>query len=459
MSDRCEVLVIGSGAGGAVVAATMAEAGRDVILVEEGIAAAPDIETHTPEGLRRMYRHGGLFPLLGQPPIAFGEGRCYGGGTELNSAFWHRAPAGTISRWVNGATGLRPGELERLYDELEAVLQISKEPTPNPPPGSRRLLEGAGKLGWEVKEVPRAQTRNDQNPYCGGTRRSMSCTYLPRAQRAGARVLMGTSARRLEISENRVVAVKLKGREGLDRVQCSQVFVCAGAISTPRLLRASGVTRGIGDTLRVHPMVKIAARFEEILDAHKHPLPFYQVTEFWPDLTLGGSVFTAGHLAVTLAAGGHDWQPLRHWRQMGLYYAAIAPRAVGRVRAWPWNDEALVLYSLSRSDIDLLYTGLERLCQLLLAAGARCLFPGVKGVKAIDGPRTFAGLPGRALSLSAVHAFGSCPLGQATDTSGKVPGLENLWLGDASLFPDSPGVNPQATVMALALRSARRFLS
>lgn len=458
MTDRCEVLVIGSGAGGAVIAATLAEAGREVVLIEEGLPAPVDVETHTPEGLRRMYRHGAMFPMLGHPPIAFAEGRCYGGGTELNSAFWHRAPDAALSRWA-GLTGLDPGELKDLYEELEEALEVPLRTTADPPPGSRRLLEGARKLGWQVKEVPRAQVRNDANPYLGGTRRSMATTYLPRAQRAGAQVLLGTAARFLETVGGRVVAVRLKGREGLERIRCDHVFVCAGAVGTPRLLRTSGMTNGIGNTLRIHPMVKVAALFDEVLDAHRYPLPFHQVTEFWPDLTLGGSVFTPGYLGVTLAAGDHGWLPLEHWRRMGLYYAAISPRSVGRVRALPWSDEALVLYRLSKADIASLYTGLDRLCQLLFAAKAQRLFPGVKGAGALDGLGDFSRSAGGALSLSAVHALGSCPLGLATDAFGRVAGVANLWLGDASLLPDSPGVNPQATVMALALRSARRFLS
>lgn len=463
MAERC--VVVGSGAGGAVVAATLAEAGREVVLIEEGLRPAGEVESHSPQGLRRMYRHGGVFPMLGLPPVAFAEGRCYGGGTELNSAFWHRAPEPAISRWAAGGVPVSSGELEALYEELESVLEIPKssgrtaETRSAIPPGSRRLLEGARSLDWAIKEVPRAQSHSDQNPYHGGTRRSMTCTYLPRAERAGAAILHGTSATRLEIRGNRVVALRLKGREGLDRIPCNHLFVCAGAVQTPRLLRASGITRGIGDTLRVHPMVKVAAQFDEVLDAHRFPLPIYQVTEFWPELTLGGSVFTPGYLGVTLAAGRHDWETLRHWRRMGLYYAAIAPRAMGKVRAVPWSDEAFVWYRLSKHDIGALSTGLEKLCRLLLAAGAVSLYPGVRGIGTLERPRDLGTLSSRALSLSAVHAFGSCPLGLATDPFGKVLGLDNVWLGDASLFPGSPGVNPQATVMALALRAARRFLA
>ena len=95
-----EVLVIGSGAGGAVTAATLAEAGREVLVVEEGPEVdAEQTATHTPRAMQTLYRNAGLLPILGKRPIAFVEGRCVGGSTEINSAFWHRPPADAIERW------------------------------------------------------------------------------------------------------------------------------------------------------------------------------------------------------------------------------------------------------------------------------------------------------------------------------------------------------------------------
>jgi choline dehydrogenase-like flavoprotein len=460
LTEHCEILVIGSGAGGAVVAATLAEAGRDVLVLEEGTCAPETLDTHSPGGLRRLYRNGALFPMLGNPPIAFAEGRCLGGGTEVNSAFWHRAPESAIHRWEQslpqGSSSLQ--DLPALYDELEETLGIVRAETPSPPPNSRLLKEGAEAMGWSVREVPRAQSNNVKNPYHGGTRRSMSRTYLPRAHATGARVLVGTKAEYVAMKGRRAQRVRVKGAGNLKWITCRHLFVCAGAVQTPVLLRRSGFRSKIGNTLGIHPMVKVAAEFDESLHADRYPLPFYQVTQFWPDLTLGGSVFTPGYLGVTLAAGNHGWQPLERWQHMGLYYAAICPKAQGKIRVAPFTHEACVLYSLNKADIALLYEGLERLCKLLFRAGAIRLYPGLKSCSVLTEPQSFAGWKAKNLSLSAVHSFGSCPLGLATDSYGRLHGADNVTLADASLFPDSPGVNPQATVMALALRNARRFL-
>jgi len=96
---RTQVLVIGSGAGGAVTAATLAEAGHEVLILEEG----PEVDTdrfagHSPEAVATLYRGGGLTPMLGRPMIAFVEGCCVGGSTEINSGFWHRLPANCYER-------------------------------------------------------------------------------------------------------------------------------------------------------------------------------------------------------------------------------------------------------------------------------------------------------------------------------------------------------------------------
>src|SRR5437016_4538211 len=100
MSASAEHLVIGSGAGGAVTAALLAEAGRDVLVIEEGPWVDPDgVEPFSLDQASRQYRHGGVSAALGRPPVAYVEGRCAGGGTEINSGLYHVASEETLNRW------------------------------------------------------------------------------------------------------------------------------------------------------------------------------------------------------------------------------------------------------------------------------------------------------------------------------------------------------------------------
>ena len=95
-----DVLVVGSGAGGAVTAATLARAGRTVMVLEEGPWVDPDaLEPFSLEEMVAKYRHGGSCAALGRPAIAYAEGRCVGGSTEINSGLYHRLPAELADEW------------------------------------------------------------------------------------------------------------------------------------------------------------------------------------------------------------------------------------------------------------------------------------------------------------------------------------------------------------------------
>ena len=162
-----QVLVIGSGAGGAITAATLAELGHEVLLLEEG----PDVDTagiasNSTEAMQRLYRNGGLTPIMGNQSIAYVEGRCVGGSTEINSGFWHRLPEHCYFRWTSDALldAFTPEILEGYFERIEADLHVSR-PTPEQQTRSSRLFrEGAESLGWEVSEVPRCQKDPTAHP-------------------------------------------------------------------------------------------------------------------------------------------------------------------------------------------------------------------------------------------------------------------------------------------------------
>src|SRR5258708_5254681 len=110
----CEVLVIGSGAGGAVVAATLAEAGREVIVLEEGpMVTTTEIRTWSiAERLVRLYRDSGMSAALGLPPLALPMGRCVGGTTTVNSGTCFATPDSVLGAWAAGRLAeLQPARL------------------------------------------------------------------------------------------------------------------------------------------------------------------------------------------------------------------------------------------------------------------------------------------------------------------------------------------------------------
>ena len=447
-----EHVVIGSGAGGALTAALLAEAGRDVLVLEEGPWIEPDdVELFSLDQMARQYRHGGLSAALGRPPVAYVEGRCAGGSTEVNAGLYHLAGAETLERWA--VPELTAEALAPHAAEVERSLSIQTLPG-DAPRASRVLADGAAALGWPALEVPRWYRYDGGRP----VKQSMMRTYLPRARAAGARVVSGTRAERLVVRGGRAAGVRTAGG-GL--VTAGHVWACAGAIGTAALLQRSGLRSGVGATFSCHPTVKLAARFDEALDAAAD-VPVHQVKPFGTEISFGGSASRPGQVALALA---DDWERNRavaeDWERMAVYYAAIRPEGHGRVVALPGVPDPLVTFALTRGDMGRLGEGLEQLARLVLAAGARAVYPSLRGGgerRSAEGLRD--AVTRAATTVMTVHLFSTVPLGgAAADPYGRVREVRGLRVNDASLLPDAPGINPQGTVMAIAGRNVAEFLA
>ena len=461
-----EVLVVGSGAGGATTAAVLAEAGRDVTVVEEGPWVEPDaVEPFSLEEMERKYRHHGPAAALGSPVIAYAEGRCVGGSTEINSGLWHRLPEDLAEEWrvryqIDEFT---PAVLDGYAARVESWQSVAQ--LPGAPPLSSALLErGATKLGWQSVEFPRVFRFGAG---ARGVKQTMARTVVPRAVDAGARVVPDCRVVRLLRAGSRVIGAScVRDGEALE-IRAEHVFVCAGAVQTPALLQRSGLRRRVGSGLKLHPTIKIAARFPHPVDHGE--VPMHRVTEFAPNLTIGGSISRKGHVALAIADAGVDpADALEEWEHVAVYYAAIRSDAGGRVLAVPGLRAPLVTYRLTDADLSRLARGLVHLGELLLAAGATHLYPSVTGGtvarSVADLGSWWSEVDRRRTNLMTVHLTSTVRMGEdrtlaAADSFGRVHGVQGLRVNDASLVPDAPGVNPQAAIMTIALRNAEQFLS
>jgi choline dehydrogenase-like flavoprotein len=487
-----KVIVIGSGAGGSVTALELARAGFEVIVLEEGRRHDRTLTygTGSTEGMKQLYRRRGMTPIIGSVPIGYVEGRCVGGSTEINSGFWHRTPAEVLLRWQTqfDLEGASVEELAPHFQWAEEAMGVSLSGKPWPK-STQVFGAGAERMGWAAQEVPRAAQNCEGSNSCAvgcptGAKHGMSISLVPQAEAAGVRLLDRAQVKMLVKSGSRItgvlVALELDEPTGappragaaaprkLVRIDADHVFVCAGPTETPSLLRRSGIKFHIGDTLRIHPMLKMLARFPERIDAQDSVLPLMQVREFYPEVGMGGAFYTPGHAAMTMS---DNWEPERmaDVRHMAGYYVAVRGRGRGQVRPSMLGDDSTVLrYELDSEDVVSLSNGFARLATMLLAAGAEEVLPSVQGLAPIKTQRDAIRwlderLPRKALSLTTVHAFSSCPIGEradrcAADSYGRVHGWNNLHINDASMLPDSPGVNPQGSVMAFARRNARHFI-
>jgi len=244
------------------------------------------------------------------------------------------------------------------------------------------------------------------------------------------------------------------------------IIVCGGAIQTPAILQRAGFHHRIGRTLAVHPTVKLAARFDSEVNT-PDDVPVYQVNEFAPALSFGGSASQPGLVALALTDNWREFgAAVTSWPELAVYYAAITSQGRGLVQAIPGVRDPLVMYRLTSRDRHLLGQGLARLALLMLEAGALEVFPSFRDAPAVrsraDLATMTASFAATKASVMTVHLCSTVPMGEnerrcAADSFGKIYGADNVYANDASLLPDAPGVNPQASVMAVSIRNARRF--
>ncbi|MBI4819361.1 MAG: GMC family oxidoreductase [Deltaproteobacteria bacterium] len=459
-----DVAVIGSGPGGSVAATVLAEAGFDVLVIEEGaLIEAASLPLYSSAEMEAKYRNGGLTAAIGRPTVSYVEGRCVGGGSEVNGGLWFRTPSDVLDRWEHNH-GVRLEGLDTHHDVIERELGgINACP---PTPAGRKLHEGAAALGWPSFEARCTLVDSE----LGQRRRGMSTTYLPRALGAGARLLPRVRVIRLERSKSRWL---IRSRSTADSttparamtIEARNVVLAAGAIHTPAILWRSGLRRA-GRSLGLHATLKVVARFADEVNPtekgrSKPRIPGAMVDEFSPGTNLECAVSGRAHLALELVhhAGGLNW--LSDLERVAGYAARIH-NLYGAVHVVPGALDPVVTARWTKESLVELGTATKRLCRMLLAAGATELLPALDIDRPIsrerDIDRLEDTLPTHARPMT-IHLTSSCPMGRecegaVTDSFGRVHGAPDLSIADASILPTAPRVNPQATVMALARRNA-----
>lgn len=465
-----EIIVIGSGPGGAMTAALLAEAGKKVALFEKGPML--ELSSCTPFSLHEMeqkYEHGGMTAALGKPKIAYVEGSCVGGGSEVNAGLYHRTPWSIIEQWEAdfGLQGMQKDECLRFFEENERDVGISFMPKNAIPPASMRLHIGAELLGWKSMEVPRWYLYNDDG---SGVKQSMTQTFIPRAIKAGTTLYPHTDILSIKKSNSSWI---LYGTylDGEDRVKvkakAKTVFVCAGATNSPVLLQRSGLSKNAGKKLHLHPTIKMVARFPEEVNNEDMGVPVHQVKEFSPRISLGCSISTPPYLTLAMMDVPNGNKVVSsHWKNMAIYYAMIRS-GKGSVKNILKFRDPLVSFNLGDVGVEDSIEGLLRLGECLFASGAIELYPVVanaESVKNMSELKQFAHeLTKDRLNLMTIHLMSTCAMGEdrticVTDSYGQVHDHKGLYVNDVSLLCSSLGVNPQGSVMMFVRRNCEKFL-
>lgn len=483
MTDTiADFAVVGSGAGGATAALVLAEAGHDVVVLEEGPAVRDeDRGQGSHEAFMRLFRDRGTQVAMGRSVIPVLQGRCLGGTTVVNGAIVWRLPEDAYERCFatpEAREALPYREILARMDRIERELSVATTPDAVLGNNGKLMQLGAKKLGWAAHAIRRNVVDCQGSGRCleaCPTRRkqSMEQTFLPRAASLGARLLPDHEARTLDTSQGHVVGVSGRTAEGAPfRVSVRKgVVVSAGAVHTPLLLARSGVgpRAHVGEHFHAHPGTAVAGIYRDPVRLWEGGTQSFEVDEFrqsgaFKMEVVGLPVELAG---VRLPGLGADFQrAMRDYPHMAVWGVQIRAEAEGRVTER--FGRAHIAYTPTRRDMEIFREGVKRLCELHFAAGAVRVLPGVHGgPDELTSPDQIASLDALPLdprdwSLITSHLFGTARMGAteqegAIGFDGRVHGVGRLWVLDASVFPGNLGVNPQHSIMALSMLLAERL--
>ncbi|MGC9180241.1 MAG: GMC family oxidoreductase N-terminal domain-containing protein [Vulcanisaeta sp.] len=476
--EMYDVIIIGSGAGGAVVAWELARRGLSVAVFETGLEPTPD-DLRKPPVLRtiKFYWNNGLTTTYGNTIISLPFGKVLGGTTTVNSGTMFRITDQVLSKWSK-ETGVNipMSQLEDAYKIVEEKLHI--RPVPEELLGNNALImrRGAEALGLSHGPIRRPLGTCYGQGECAfvcphGGKLDMRFTFLSEAKNYGAEIFTSSHVIKVIIRNNKAVGVLVNFNGSLLEVRAKVIVVSAGAISSPRILRNSGVrNRNLGKHLHIHPAVGVVGKMNYDVYGWKGTMQSYYVDSLLKDGILLEATFPPPGIGYSEASPSlyGEFRNLNKLATIGIQNddsfseGYVFPNPLHKAMG------AVADYDLNREDLERIKRGIELTSEILFAAGAERVYlplrkndlardmAEVKRVlSSINDPKLF--------KLSAYHPMSSARMGKdpdagVIDAEGRVFGIDNLYVVDASSLPSSTGgINPQLTINAISLMIAQRI--
>jgi choline dehydrogenase-like flavoprotein len=479
---EADVVVVGTGAGGAACAHRLAEIGKSVVLIEEGSYIQPEeFTTDSWAAMRQMYRDNGMRAMVGTMIIPTMQARVVGGTTVINSAICFRLPDDVLDEWVRdeGLRGLTSEGLSPIFDEVEKITSIGPEKDESVGKHNLLMKKGCEAIGWEGEYIQRNSKGCTGCGVCmsgcvDGAKMSMDRSYVPLFLKKGGELYTDCRVEKILTNNSEATGIKgvfidpntlLPSGKTLE-VRAKKTVISCGAIGTPVLLQKNNLANSskmVGRNLCNHTATGMVGFFDEEVNSWDGTNQGYCCVEFrkqgyiievaWapPDV-----------IGIRIPGIGISHKDkMADLKHLVLWGAMIRAKTTGRVIVSKKSWSPTIIYNMSKRDAYLMKVAMQGTADLLFAAGAKYICPGINKVPSeIHDPIKTrliieANLKPTDFSPIGNHPNGTCRMSEdkkrgVVNSYGETHDVKNLHIADASILPNSPGVNPQETIMALA---------
>lgn len=470
-----DVVIIGSGPAGAVVANEVAASGASVLVLEEGEWIDQNNYSLDMIGAQsKYYRDMGISVTEGAAIMPYVQGQAVGGSSVVNGAICWRLPESIFQEWIQQDPDIEQDinwqMIEQATDDVEKALNVKD--TDEKIAKSKNLLmaKGADALGLKNRPIRRNVVDCEGLSLClhgcpKGHKLSMDQSYLLEAEKKGAVIFSSASVEKILHKNNRAYAVQgiTKAGDKLLIKAKHALVLAASAVQSPVLLLKSGIKHGpVGENFSAHPGLGVTGYFPESVKMWEGATQGHEVISHTSQgIKFESQGFNLEIIASRLSGIGSSlMKNMEDMEHFLIWCMSLRAEARGKV-SYRFGRSG-VSYRLTPGDVDKFRLGVRLLGEMLFAAGAEYIEPGVKGfdrrvtdpkrlqVLEKDGPRKQ-----QALQTAITHMFGTCRMGSDLNTNVVRPDfrhqtMEQLYIADSSVFPSNTGVNPMVSIMALA---------